>query len=561
MNINLEKLYAEMKNRPWNGGIQSILANLRSKKLIGNFPIPFVKVKSDKSCGVGQLPREDFPIFGIDPKTDFFDLVQCSKCNISYRLQNVEQHLEDHVRILRNSSGMGGASGSQSISDSPESFSSNSLPSTPTKAAKKEMPKTTVSVKKFLSSSSPPDVVIPSTDVSSDPDSSSSGFDLKRGFELQYGVRGFDLQSGGGGGLSVKTELDASSGMGVPSSNNSCSSTTSSTTRGDPVNFTSSIKSKHIVLDKLKKANNKADIKDSTRRTQAAPSAASKQVKEFDPNKHCGVCTEDNGWTPCLRSLTCKSHAISLRRAVPGRCKTFDELLLEHKQSKGSKTLSSMSLASKHTKKKSAPAKDVLVTLQQAIVTPVTVLLTPLATPPSPTPVKQEIKEEPMQVEEPVAPAQPPPPRFKLELTSEPATPAPLPVIECTTRVRRLSHQPQPLGVARQGSLCLSQGRMFTSPTEAYWMKLLSANVIQSSGLTNTININSIKKTLYPAQFFNLMSSSSEQTTTPLQTGGNFVPMSNGRYTFTQRGNPLNEQCKQQHNTIVKNLSLLGNFS
>ncbi|KAL1457179.1 hypothetical protein WDU94_001839 [Cyamophila willieti] len=521
MNINLEKLYAEMKDRPWTSGIQSILGNLRSKELTGNFPIPFVKVKSDKSCGIGQLPREDFPIFGIDPKTDFFDLVQCSKCNISYRLQNVDQHLKEHARILRAGSGTG-ASGSQSVTNSPESFSSISLPSTPTKAAKKEMPKSSAAAKKFLSSSSPPDVIIPSTDVSSDPDSSSSSYELRRGYEASGGVRGYEVLFGGGGGPSVKTEQD-----GVPS-----------------------IKSKHIILDKLKKANNKADIKDSTRRTQPALSASNKQGKEFDPNKHCGVCTEDNGWTPCLRSLTCKSHAISLRRAVPGRCKTFDELLLEHKQSKGSKTVSSVTLASKLAKKKPALAKDVLVTLQQAIVTPVTVQLTPLATLPSP-PV---IKEEPMQVEEPVAPPlappQPPPTRFKLELSTESATPAPLPVIECTTRVRRISHQPQPLGVARQGSLCLSEGRMYTSPTEAYWMKLLSSNVIQSSGLTNTININSITKTLYPAQFFNLMSSSE-------QTGGNFVPMSNGRYTFTQRS----EQCKQQHNTIVKNLSLLGNFS
>lgn len=120
-----------MKGRPWNGGIQSILANLRCKKLTGNFPIPFVKVKGDKTCGFAQLPREDFPIFGIDPKNDSFDLVQCSKCNVSYRLQNVEQHLESHNKVQRGST----------VTDSPESFSSISLPSTPPKAAKKEMPK------------------------------------------------------------------------------------------------------------------------------------------------------------------------------------------------------------------------------------------------------------------------------------------------------------------------------------------------------------------------------------------------------------------------------------
>ncbi|XP_025106270.1 ataxin-7-like protein 1 isoform X1 [Pomacea canaliculata] len=55
--------------------------------------------------------------------------------------------------------------------------------------------------------------------------------------------------------------------------------------------------------------------------------------REFDANKHCGVVMEDSG-KPCTRSLTCKTHALGLRRAVPGRMKSFDELLREHKAAK-----------------------------------------------------------------------------------------------------------------------------------------------------------------------------------------------------------------------------------
>ncbi|KAL3853718.1 hypothetical protein ACJMK2_017237 [Sinanodonta woodiana] len=55
--------------------------------------------------------------------------------------------------------------------------------------------------------------------------------------------------------------------------------------------------------------------------------------REFDPNKHCGVIVADTGKS-CTRSLTCKSHALSLRRAVPGRRLPFDELLKEHKERK-----------------------------------------------------------------------------------------------------------------------------------------------------------------------------------------------------------------------------------
>ncbi|KAL2102707.1 hypothetical protein ACEWY4_001875 [Coilia grayii] len=50
----------------------------------------------------------------------------------------------------------------------------------------------------------------------------------------------------------------------------------------------------------------------------------------FDPNKHCGVLDPETK-RPCTRSLTCKTHSLTHRRAVPGRKKDFDILLAEHK--------------------------------------------------------------------------------------------------------------------------------------------------------------------------------------------------------------------------------------
>ncbi|MBZ3875894.1 Ataxin-7-like protein 1 [Sciurus carolinensis] len=55
-----------------------------------------------------------------------------------------------------------------------------------------------------------------------------------------------------------------------------------------------------------------------------------KEEREFDPNKHCGVLDPETK-KPCTRSLTCKTHSLSHRRAVPGRKKQFDLLLAEHK--------------------------------------------------------------------------------------------------------------------------------------------------------------------------------------------------------------------------------------
>uniref|UniRef100_A0A672ZFT2 Ataxin 7 n=1 Tax=Sphaeramia orbicularis TaxID=375764 RepID=A0A672ZFT2_9TELE len=61
---------------------------------------------------------------------------------------------------------------------------------------------------------------------------------------------------------------------------------------------------------------------------QDSSSSASK--REFNPDVHCGV-VDMTARKPCTRSLTCKTHSLSQRRAVPGRRKRFDTLLAEHK--------------------------------------------------------------------------------------------------------------------------------------------------------------------------------------------------------------------------------------
>ena len=58
--------------------------------------------------------------------------------------------------------------------------------------------------------------------------------------------------------------------------------------------------------------------------------------REYDPDQHCGVQLA-NMERPCTRSLTCRSHMISLRRNVSGRSKPFDELLSEYKRERGMK--------------------------------------------------------------------------------------------------------------------------------------------------------------------------------------------------------------------------------
>ncbi|XP_029288330.1 ataxin-7 [Cottoperca gobio] len=52
--------------------------------------------------------------------------------------------------------------------------------------------------------------------------------------------------------------------------------------------------------------------------------------REYNADIHCGV-VDMTARKPCTRSLTCKTHSLSQRRAVSGRRKRFDTLLAEHK--------------------------------------------------------------------------------------------------------------------------------------------------------------------------------------------------------------------------------------
>lgn len=55
--------------------------------------------------------------------------------------------------------------------------------------------------------------------------------------------------------------------------------------------------------------------------------------RKYDADKHCGVQVSPN-LSPCTRSLTCKTHSLTLRRSVPGRRDSFDNLLNEHRLAK-----------------------------------------------------------------------------------------------------------------------------------------------------------------------------------------------------------------------------------
>lgn len=77
-----------------------------------------------------------------------------------------------------------------------------------------------------------------------------------------------------------------------------------------------------------------SSTKTSTSSSSSGKGRSRKQTskdRDYDPEKHCGVRT--GNMKPCTRSLTCKTHSVSLRRNVDGRSKPFDQLLADHRNS------------------------------------------------------------------------------------------------------------------------------------------------------------------------------------------------------------------------------------
>ncbi|KAF5362249.1 hypothetical protein D9756_002529 [Leucocoprinus leucothites] len=64
------------------------------------------------------------------------------------------------------------------------------------------------------------------------------------------------------------------------------------------------------------------------KKAKPQPKVTKGRVKgPIDYDKQCGVINDKN--LPCSRSLTCKSHSMGAKRAVQGRSRPYDELLLE----------------------------------------------------------------------------------------------------------------------------------------------------------------------------------------------------------------------------------------
>ena len=82
---------------------------------------------------------------------------------------------------------------------------------------------------------------------------------------------------------------------------------------------------------KKRKANGEAEKTSKSKKKKDEPKAKSSKVKgPVDVERQCGVLLQ-NG-QQCARSLTCKSHSMGAKRAVPGRSKPYDLLLAAYQK-------------------------------------------------------------------------------------------------------------------------------------------------------------------------------------------------------------------------------------
>ncbi|KAM4613357.1 ataxin-7 [Polymixia lowei] len=327
-----------MLGQPWSNWVDAA-------KLHGNDGAESEESFKDfgKNREAMRLCREDMPIFGQCPAQDDFYLVMCSHCSQVVKPQAFQAHYERRHSSAskptsttafplpgRNrSSGLGGSgvgtggilgrpstTGSSISSSSSSSSSSNSKLIKP---AKEKLPGIqrrphfppfrVLQPDKILT----PAVKVEKMHVKADPSAKLA-----------------QAPSAPGSSSSSST----SSSSTTVSSNTTATAASSSSAFKPGLNCPSIPKPPLLAPGQI--PNGKGHLSVLSDRKQDSSASSRRHLykrlseREFNPDIHCGV-VDMTARKPCTRSLTCKTHSLSQRRAVPGRRKRFDTLLAEHK--------------------------------------------------------------------------------------------------------------------------------------------------------------------------------------------------------------------------------------
>ncbi|RVE72747.1 hypothetical protein OJAV_G00044460 [Oryzias javanicus] len=256
-----------------------------------------------------RLCIEDMPIFGQCPAQDDFFLVMCNHCGHVVKPQAFQAHYE-----RRHSS----TSKQSSTSPFPVSGKNRSSSGGLVKSAKDKLP----GVQRRLPIAPfrlphPDKILTPAVQVE------------KIHLKVDSSTRLVQAQAASTTTSSSSTTPLSSTTV---SSNTTTITTTSSAALKASLNCPSTPK---LPLQASSQIPNGKGVLSDKKRDSSSTSGRrhfSKKVseREFNADIHCGVL-DITARKPCTRSLTCKTHSLSQRRAVPGRRKRFDTLLAEHK--------------------------------------------------------------------------------------------------------------------------------------------------------------------------------------------------------------------------------------
>nr|XP_020448613.1 ataxin-7 [Monopterus albus]XP_020448614.1 ataxin-7 [Monopterus albus]XP_020448615.1 ataxin-7 [Monopterus albus] len=334
-----------MLGQPWSNWVDAV-------KLHGNDGAESEESFKDfgKNREAMRLCREDMPIFGQCPAQDDFYLVMCSHCGQVVKPQAFQAHYERRHSSASKPSSTSPFSVSGRNRSSGSSFGSGLGSGSVAGVASGGRLSTTGS---SLSSSS-------TSSSSSNPKLLKSAKEKLPGIQRRPPFAPVRmLQPEKILTPAVKVEkmhlrVDSSSKLvqapSAPATTSSSSTSSSSTTVSSNTTITSSSSSSALksglncpsipmppLLAPGQIPNGKGHLSVLSDKKQDSSSASSRRhfskkvsEREFNPDTHCGV-VDVTARKPCTRSLTCKTHSLSQRRAVPGRRKRFDTLLAEHK--------------------------------------------------------------------------------------------------------------------------------------------------------------------------------------------------------------------------------------
>ncbi|XP_014392424.1 PREDICTED: ataxin-7-like protein 1 isoform X4 [Myotis brandtii] len=303
--------------KPWSSWIDA--AKLHCSD---NVDLEEAGKEGGKSREVMRLNKEDMHLFGHYPAHDDFYLVVCSACNQVVKPQVFQSHCERrHGSMCRPSPSPA----------SPPSNSRTSLAQVKTKAC--------LSGHNSASSTSKP-FKTPKDNLLTSSSKQHTVFSAKGSRDKPWKVK-HNKTSVPVPVVSLEKipNLVKADGANVKMNSTTTAAVTACSTSTPAVSAPPLIKpvlmSKSVPPSPEKILNGKAILSTTIDKKHQNGTKNNKPYRrlserEFDPNKHCGVLDPETK-KPCTRSLTCKTHSLSHRRAVPGRKKQFDLLLAEHK--------------------------------------------------------------------------------------------------------------------------------------------------------------------------------------------------------------------------------------